>query len=110
MSLSKNHRLLLLSAFPFILAATDSAFYGNLLAITANAVMAAANLAALFWIEKKPGKTQLILGILNAAMAFLTAWMFDAAGKQYLPVAWVLVGILFAVMAVLAGKKPVSAK
>lgn len=95
MYLTRNQKLLLLSSFPFFLAGTDNVFYGNWIAISLNLAMGGLNLLGLFWIEKYHFPVQFGLSLANSAMAFTTAWLFKEAGKEYLPLIWLFVGLLF---------------
>lgn len=95
MAVTRNQKLLLLSAFPFFLAGTDSVFHGNWIAISLNLAMGGLNLLGLFWIEKYHFPVQIGLSLANSAMAFTTAWLFKEAGKEYLPLIWLFVGLLF---------------
>jgi len=70
-----------------------------------NLVITIANLIALKYSEKHPELTTVFLSILNAAAAFLTAWVFIEEGKQYIQFVWILTGVVYLVVSYLFSNK-----
>ncbi len=91
----RTHLPLLIAAIIFSLA-TFGAFYNqNYWWGLLNLFMVIANLAAIKYFQKYPELTTVFLGILNAIVAFITAWIFIEAGKEYIQFTWILTGVIY---------------
>ncbi|KAA3609751.1 MAG: hypothetical protein D8M58_09105 [Calditrichaeota bacterium] len=92
---------LIFAAIIFAAAASDAFINQNIWWGTLNLFVAIANLFALKIAPKYPELTTVFLGILNALIAFLTAWIYIEEGKQYIQFVWVFTGIIYLVVSYL---------
>ena len=60
-----------------------------------------ANIIALKYSAKHPELIAVFLGVLNAVIAFTTAWVYIEEGKQYIQLVWILTGMIYLVVSYL---------
>ena len=66
-----------------------------------NLVITISNIIALKYSDGHPELIVVFLGILNAANAFLTSWIYIEKGKQYIQFVWILTGIVYLIVSYL---------
>jgi hypothetical protein len=86
---------LFIATIIFSLASFDAFFNLNFWLGFLNLFMAITNITATKYFQKYPELNTVFLGILNAIVAFITAWIFIEAGKEYIQFAWILTGVVY---------------
>ncbi len=88
---------LIVAASVFLISALASFMSGNFTFAFLNLAMALLNFVALRFIERMPERTNALIHLANAVLAFFTAYDFFRAGKKGLPYAWLIAGLVFTI-------------
>ena len=86
---------LILGMLPFAATAIDAFGENQILMGSANLLVCAANAIALKYIDKMQHNTNIVLFLINAAVALIVSYAYFQEGKKGLPYAWLLVCIVF---------------
>ncbi len=86
---------LILAVIIFGSASIDAFIFQDFWWGVLNLFVVIANIGALKYSENYPELSAVFLGILNAAIAFLTAWICIDEGKQYIQFVWIAVGVVY---------------
>jgi hypothetical protein len=91
---------LIIAAVAFIFTGIDSLDQNNLTLAASNFLLAAVNLGGFYFIKLHSVLLNTVLLIFNSFLAFIIAYNYFIAGKIALPLAWLLLGILYLIVAV----------
>jgi len=89
----------------FFFAGWDSLDQNHLILGVSNFSLAGANIISLLFIKRKMSTANIILLMLNAILAFIVAYGYYDTGKKTLPVAWMMVGIIYMLVSIKTYKK-----
>jgi len=89
----------------FFFAGWDSLDQNYLILGGSNFSLAGANIISLLFMKRKMSTANIILLMLNAILAFIVAYGYYDAGKKALPVAWMMVGIIYMLVSIKTYKK-----
>jgi hypothetical protein len=93
--MTKSSKLQLIAVIPLILTAFDNYTQSNFLNFYINLIAALVNISVIKFIDQRPTFINILLSLINALMAFFNAYDYYINGKKYLPLAYVIVGIVF---------------
>ena len=100
----------IIAIIPFAATAIDALDKGLVLLAAINFLAVLLNVGALYYSRRNPQLINSILFLLNSLIAFIVSDYFFAENKKVLPYVWLIVGILYLIIAVNSWLKSKSNK